>query len=307
MSETKLQYQNNTYVFNDEEETSVIKRKGKFNSVYKGFCIETKQSVVIKKLNKDLRNTKNIEQFKCEFLFNVNHPNIVQTLAYIEHSNNHYIIRKFADGIDMKRLSQRKKFKTSDIIHYSLTILDALHALHENGIIHCDIRPANIIVNEETNEAKLIDLGLAKRKNDLGKSPFALIYSPPEQLLKIPELINETSDLYSLGIVMYEWITGKLPFHHPIPEFLMNLQFTQVLQPDKKIPEQLFKVIQKTTNKYQFKLPPKYFDKEKLIEHLFEAQQNRFQNAKEMKEALIEVRENLVEQKPFWKRIIQHN
>ena len=304
MSETKLQYQNKTYVFNPEDENSVIKTKGKFNSVYKGICLETQESVIIKKLNENLNNTKSIEQFKREFLFNINHPNIIQTIAYVEYLNNHYIIREFADGVDLKSLSQHKKFKLAEVVHYSLNILDALLALHEKGIIHCDIRPANIIVNEKTNDAKLIDLGLAKKKNDLEKSPFALIYSPPEQLLKIPKLINETSDLYSLGIVMYEWITGKIPFHHSNPEFMMNLQLTQSLERNKKIPDVLFKVIQKATTKYAFKLPPKYFNEDELVKHLSEAQQQRFQNAREMKDALLLVRKNLPESKSFFKTVI---
>ena len=91
-------------------------------------------------------------------------------------------------------------------------------------------------MNEKIEEAKLIDLGLAKRKNDLEKKPFALIYSPPEQLLKIPQLINETSDLYSLGIVMYELLAGKIPFQQSNPELLMNLQLTQNLVSNKKYP-----------------------------------------------------------------------
>jgi serine/threonine protein kinase len=304
MSETRLQYQNKTYVFNTEDEHAVIITKGKFNSVYKGFCKETQQPVIIKKLNQNLHDTKNIEQYKREFLFNINHPNIIQTIAYVEYLNNHYIIREFADGVDLKRLSLHKKFKTSDIIHYALNILDALYALHEKEIIHCDIRPANIIVNEKTNDAKLIDLGLAKLKNDIEKSPFALIYSPPEQLLKIPKLINETSDFYSLGIVMYEWITGKIPFHHSNPEFMMNLQLTQLLERNKKIPDVLFKVIQKATTKYAFTLPPKYFHEDELVKHLSEAQQQRFQNATEMKDALIDVQKNLPNQKSLLRTVI---
>jgi len=303
MSETTLVYQNRTYVFNPDDEKSVIKKNGKLNSVYKGFCLETLQAVIIKKLNDDLRNTKNIEQFKREFLFNINHSNIVQTLAYIEDSHNHYIVREFFDGIDLKTLSQQKKLTPSDVIIYVLQSLDALKALHENEIIHCDIRPSNIIVNGKTNEAKLIDLGLAKNRVDTEKRPFALIYSPPEQLLKIPELINVTSDLYSLGILMYEILTGKTPFHHTNPELLMNLQLTQNLEPNKKIPEQLFNVIRKATSKYEFKLPPKYFEGEELINHLFEAQQQRFQTSLEMKMALIEVQKNLPESKSFWKWI----
>ena len=304
MSETTLEYQNKTYIFNPDDETSVIKHKGKFNSVYKGICLETRQTVIIKKLNENLHNSKNIEQFKREFLFNINHTNIVQTLAYIEHLDNHYIVREFADGVDLKTLSQQKKLTPSSIIIYILQILDALKSLHENEIIHCDIRPANIIVNKKTNEAKLIDLGLAKKKVDTEKRPFALIYSPPEQLLKFSELINETSDLYSLGIVMYELLTAKIPFHHTNPELLMNLQLIQNLEPNKKIPEQLFNVIQKATSKYEFKLPPKYFKEEELLQHLSEALQQRFQNAMEMKNAITEVQKNLSESKSFLKTFI---
>ena len=292
MSDIKLELNGKTYIYDPGEPSAKIRSAGKFNSVYRGYDKENDEAVIIKKLNESLRsNTTSVERFKREFSFNIIHPNIVQTLAYIEHSGDHYIIREYAQGIDLKTLSENKKLKKEHILSYALDILDALQALHEQGIIHCDIRPANVIVDEKTNQAKLTDLGLSKKKNEFtGRSPFALIYSPPEQLLNISELVNESSDLYALGITLYELLTGEIPFYHTNPELLMNLQLTQVLGKNKKIPYALFKIIKKATNKYPFPLPPKYFNHEILVEFLSEAQLKRYQTANEMKEALLKIK-----------------
>ena len=83
----------------------------------------------------------------------------------------------------------------------------------------------------------------------------------------------------------------------------MNLQLTQVLDKNKDIPQALFKIIRKATNKYQFPLPPRFFNNEILADLLYEAQKQRFQTANEMKDALLKTKENTKEKISFWKKM----
>ena len=297
----------NRYSYDPTDHHSIIKAIGKFNSVYQGYDEENRIPVIIKKLNENLSQNPNaVEQFKKELYFNLSHPNIIQTIGYVFQHGSHYIIREFTEGTDLKALCASKKIKTSDCIQYCLDVLDALSALHHNGIIHCDIRPANIIIDKNTNAARLTDLGLAKKKSEFtGRSPFALIYSPPEQLLNKSYLVNESSDMYALGITLYELLTRKTPFFDPNPEFVMNLQLTQLLHGDKKIPRDLFNVIKKATNKYPFPLPPKYFSAEELTELISGAQKERYLTATEMKEVLLKIKEGIPTKVPFWKKIVR--
>lgn len=190
------------------------------------------------------------------------------------------------------------------MVIYITQILDALESLHRNGIVHCDIRPANIIAEIETQKVKLIDLGLAKKINDIKeRRPYALIYSPPEQLLNRSELLDQTSDLYALGITMYELLTAEYPYYDSNPEFLMNLQLTQKVNPHKKIPQALFKVIEKATYKYPFTRPPQFFDYEEMNFLLASAQKNRYQSAKQMKDDLLKIQPALQDEKSFWSKL----
>ena len=85
---------------------------------------------------------------------------------------------------------------------------------------------------------------------------FALIYSPPEQVLNCPELINATTDIYSLAITLYELLTRKVPFSNPHPTLLMHLQLVQALPKHRNIPDLLFEILQRATAKYSFQRPP---------------------------------------------------
>lgn len=83
-------------------------------------------------------------------------------------------------------------------------------------------------------------------------SAYALIFSPPEQVLKFTNLILPSSDIYSLGLLIWILYTGRLPFVHQIPEIAANLQITYPSEYDRKIPKQVFEIISKATSKHKF-------------------------------------------------------
>lgn len=306
-----LKGKNASYEYSTDNKNFVLKAKGKFNSVFLGFRVEDKQTVIIKKLNTNLCSEPNaIERFSKEFKLNVNHQNIIQTIDFIQQEGNYYIVREYVEGIDLQKLLKDSKLKKQATVSFLLKcfmqVLDALDALHSQQIYHCDIRPANILVVKENDKidfenpkVKLLDLGLAKDAKGLAikqRTPFSLIYSPPEQVLNFSSLVNVSSDLFSFGITCYELITGKIPFNHQNPEILMNLQISQPLQPDKKLPEALYQILLKATSKYRFKLPPNRYPNDTVREMLREGQVQRFQSALELKAALLEIT-NTIENK----------
>lgn len=304
MSPIRLQFKEQIYSFDPEQKNAVVKSRGKFNSVYKGVCENDGKPVLIKKLNENFAgNSTQVERFKREFLLNIKHPHLVQTLAFIEQDGIKFIVREFVAGKDLKIAGRKQRLHPETTVHFSLQILDALGALHDNNIIHCDVRPSNILIGSDQH-AKLSDLGLARRISDKGeRAPFALIYSPPEQLLNKCSLLAPSGDIYALGITMYELLTGILPFSHSNPELLMNLQLTQPLAPHKKIPPELFRVIQKATVKYMFRRPPHYFSQSEVDEMLRSAQHQRYQTAEEMKKELLAI--NVTSGQPgFWNRFL---
>ena len=263
--------------------TKVIQQRGKFNAVYLAIDEKNDRFVIVKKLNEPL-SVQAIAQFKKELTWQISHPNMVQALDYFAIQNEHYLIREYVDGKDSKAYLKSKRFTPEEAVYCAKQILEALSALHEHQIYHCDIRPANIIIHQNTiltNHVKLLDLGLAKSKDETAThKPFALIYSAPEQILQHTNLINASTDLYALGVTMHEWLTGKPPYYHTNPELLMNVQLTQPLSKSKYIPDSLFQLLTKATAKALFAKPPRMYTNMQVHEMLSQAQSQRFQTAK---------------------------
>jgi serine/threonine protein kinase len=142
----------------------------------------------------------------------------------------------------------------------------------------------------------LIDYGLAKLVNEKNtriftsrKSEFPMVYSSPEQLLNYFSLVNATSDLYSAGITLYELLTGNVPFIEQIPIMLMTRIITCEIPVNRKIPKELFPILQKVTSKFLLRKPPNRYTAYELKMMLIEGQKNRYQTAEEMQLAFIDV------------------
>lgn len=288
------------YFFNDE---NLIKKIGKYNSVFKGKSLNKNKTVIIKKLNNSLKNNQfAVERLKNEAKFNLKHQNIVSSVEFIDNQNDYFLINDFVEGIDFKTFSKknRKKLNEQFYIKALISCLEGLSFIHENDIIHRDIRPSNLIlifnshsqnIDYENPTVKIIDFGLSKflQCQNFSTTPFSMIYSPPEQVFKFENLVNASSDLYSLGISFYEIITKKIPFNFINPEIIINLQITQKLKYSNQISKKLFRIISKATEKYFFKIPPNKLDKNVLYEYLSEGQKKRYQSAKDMIEDLKKV------------------
>jgi serine/threonine protein kinase len=305
-----LKGKNDEYVFSPDKPESIIRAVGESSSVYIGVRVSNNQKVIIKHLNPSLRdNSTALKRFSQEAI-NLDHRGIVQSLEFLKVEDDYFIVREYIDGKDLKSLlkekgpTSNKELWLNFCLESGIQVLDVISLLHQNNIIHCDIKPANIMAlyQNERKEIdfsaphfKIIDLGLSRNiqineKMINGTIPFALVYSPPEQVLNQGELINQTSDLYALGITLYELITGRMPYKHSHPALLTNLQMVTDIKPDKQIPDGLFQILLKATHRFKFPLPPNRYDKSEVVKMLQIGQQGRYQSASEFSEALISFR-----------------
>lgn len=154
------------------------------------------------------------------------HPNIMRTLPNRERSRA-YIVAEWVPGRLLRSLlSEQHKLPQERAIRISLGILDGLDYIHRNGIVHCDLKPENIMVDDQ-DHVKLIDFGIAsqlgaRRITHAGFSPALGTpdYISPEQVRG--RRGDQRSDLYAMGVMLYEMLTGRTPFSGPSPLAVMN-------------------------------------------------------------------------------------
>lgn len=290
-----LQGQKQIFSFN--EETDLI-TKGKFNKVFKGVD-ENKNAVFIKQLLPHLAEDQQaVIYFKQECLFQLHHPNIIAATDYIVDEGKHYLVRPWIDGNDLSKTAH--KLSEKDALNIVADLLGALAYLHHKGILHLDIQPKNILMGNN-GKVYLTDFGLAKRiDHTIYKQPFNIYYSSPEQILNHVDLFNTSTDLFAVGVLLFELLLGERPFTNENPEVLMNIVIAAPL-PTNGLSKNAAEVIEKATAKPRFNLPPTKYTYDELDDQLIEAQKLRYQTAEEFLYALKELEgKNLVTRR-WWK------
>ena len=146
------------------------------------------------------------------------HPNIVTVFDFGETDSMHYLVMEFVDGVNLRDTIESTQFSPVEALAVIGQVCDALQYAHDQGIVHRDIKPENILVNKQ-GLVKIADFGLAKLLEP-SERDFTLTntrqvmgtvkYMAPEQIEK-PEQVDHRADLYSLGVVFYELLTGELP------------------------------------------------------------------------------------------------
>ncbi|MBI4547737.1 MAG: protein kinase [Ignavibacteriae bacterium] len=143
----------------------------------------------------------------------LNHPNICTIYGIEEYDDEQFIVMEYVDGSTIRKLKP-ETLKLETVTAYAIQIGEALATAHEKDITHRDIKPDNIMVNSK-NQIKVMDFGLAKFKDELGLTKTATTvgttaYMSPEQIRG--EKVDHGTDIWSFGVVLYEMLTGKLPF-----------------------------------------------------------------------------------------------
>ncbi len=235
---------------------------GGMANVYKAHDNRLGREVAIKILRQEFVEDEDfVENFRKEShaAARLNHPNIVGVfdvgLENINGQDNYYIVMEIVNGKTLKDvINEKGKLGLSETLNYGIQISEAILCAHDNGIIHRDIKPQNIIISRD-NLPKVTDFGIAQGANRHTSTEHDIMgsvhYFSPEQARG--EKTDERSDIYSLGIVLYEMLTGELPFDGDNPISIALKQVHEKIQlPSKlnsEVPKQLDEIVLKMTNK----------------------------------------------------------
>jgi eukaryotic-like serine/threonine-protein kinase len=231
---------------------------GGMANVYLAEDQELGRRVAIKILNdRHANDDQFVERFRREAknAAGLSHPNIVSIYDRGEAEGTYYIAMEFLDGRSLKELIVgRGPAPVNVAIDYTRKILDALRFAHRNGIVHRDIKPHNVIVDAE-GRVKVTDFGIARagtsQMTEVGSIIGTAQYLSPEQAKGAP--VDQTSDLYSVGIVLYELLTGKVPFSGDSPVEIAMKHISAVPEPPSThrpdIPEDLDLIVLRSLGK----------------------------------------------------------
>ncbi|QIB26253.1 Stk1 family PASTA domain-containing Ser/Thr kinase [Caloranaerobacter azorensis] len=248
--------------------------------VYKAKCKLLNRYVAIKVLRTEfINNEEFINKFRRESqaAASLSHPNIVNIYDVGVEGDIYYIVMEYVKGKTLKELIREKgRLSYEETIDIAIQIARALSHAHKNHIVHRDIKPHNILVSDD-GRIKVTDFGIAKAATTSTVTNTSNVigsvhYFSPEQARG--GYTNEKSDIYSLGIVMYEMVTGRVPFEgdSPISVAIKHIQ-EDIVTPRqfvKTIPESLEKIILKCVEKDQ---SLRYDSAEELLKDLEKAKE----------------------------------
>jgi serine/threonine protein kinase len=232
----------------------VIKKiaSGGMADVFLGDDLKLNRKVAIKILAANYAGDKNfVVRFKSEaqILARLNHPNIVQVYDWGEFDSSYFICMEYVEGDSLKDIIEKKgPLPPETVVDYAIQISSALLMAHKSNLIHRDIKPQNILVTTE-GEVKVTDFGIAKSlSTDITKTLNIMgtaHYISPEQARG--EILDHRTDIYSMGIVLYEMLTADVPFRggSSIDISLKHI-YEKPLRPSEligNIPEKLEKII----------------------------------------------------------------
>jgi len=240
--------------------------------VYKAKDYKLRRMVALKVLKHEYYQDEAVlSKFKKEALAagGLTHPNIVAVYDLGQEYNIDYIVMEYIDGLTLKEYIKRRDVMGSEeVLKIAIKIAEALKAAHANGIIHRDIKPQNIMVTQQ-GDVKVTDFGIAKAATSStitqqGEALGSVHYFSPEQARG--SFVDARSDLYSLGITMYEMVTKQLPFTGDSPVAVAMKHLHDSLPDPQKMAPQIWPGLRDIIVKLTQKRPElRYQSAEELI------------------------------------------
>ena len=207
-------------------------------NVYRAFDAEALQTVAVKMLRDEYAaNEEYLRRFRNESraINALSHPNIVKIYDVVLDAPNPYLVMEYVSGITLKEYIDRKKpLPGRTAANIAGLVLTALQCAHENGIVHRDVKPQNIMVTEK-GEVKVMDFGIARfamsQSHTIdGNAIGSVHYISPEQALG--GAVDQRTDIYSVGVILFEMLCGRLPFDGESP---VSVALQQVEQNPKAL------------------------------------------------------------------------
>lgn len=205
---------------------------GGMANVYRAYDSIDDRTVAVKILRDEhMQNDELLRRFRNESkaIAVLSHPNIVKVYDVSFNEDIQYIVMEYIDGITLKEyIEQQKVLRWKEAVHFTVQILRALQHAHDKGIVHRDIKPQNIMLLAD-GTIKVADFGIARfarasQQTITDKAIGSVHYISPEQAKG--DVTDEKSDIYSVGVMLYEMTTGKLPFdaESPVSVALQQIQ-----------------------------------------------------------------------------------
>ncbi|MHC5594742.1 MAG: trifunctional serine/threonine-protein kinase/ATP-binding protein/sensor histidine kinase [Nostoc sp.] len=259
---------------------------GSRTRVYRAIREQEAVPVVIKVLASEYPSLNELLQFRNQYTIskNLNIPGIIHPLSLEAYRNGYILVMEDRGEISLREYIEPSTISLVEFLAIAIQLTDILHDLHQNCVIHKDIKPANILIHPQTKEVKLIDFSIASllpKETQEIKNPNilqgTLAYISPEQTGRMNRGIDYRSDFYSLGVTFYELLTGELPFTSDEPMELVYCHIAKMpreLGNREEIPQVLSDIVMKlmaknAEDRYQSALGLKY-DLEKCLYQLKE-------------------------------------
>ncbi|MCA9718477.1 MAG: AAA family ATPase [Myxococcales bacterium] len=223
---------------------------------------DSDQAPVVIKAIRDYRERQQVAQLRHEYqvIKTLEHPGVIRALALQDFERRLALIFEDIGGVALDRVLKRRRLPLAEFLRISIQLCSAVEAIHHGNIIHKDIKPHNIIYNEETARLKLTDFASSSslpRENPVltgsGAHSGTLAYMSPEQTGRMNRGVDYRTDFYSMGVTFYEMLTGRWPFVFDDPIELVHahiaIQPTHPRALDPSLPEQVSELVMKLLSK----------------------------------------------------------
>jgi len=228
--------------------------EGGMGIVYKAQDTKLKREVAIKFLPRHISSNKEERQrfeIEAQAAAALNHPNIAHIYAIEETDDEMFIVMEYIDGIELKDKIKSGPIATDEAISIAIQIAEGLDTAHKKGIVHRDIKSSNIMITNDGN-VKIMDFGLAKigqggQLTKIGSTVGTIAYMSPEQTRG--EEVNHRTDIWSFGIVLYEMLTGELPFKGDYEQAIIYSILNEEINLSEDLPQEISKIFKKALAK----------------------------------------------------------